>query len=496
MNAIRFLSVLAALSFIFNPAAGQKGFFKAIENNNIKKISSYISGGSDLNQTIVVKKKKTGMLALDTLNIRMTPLEYSVYYNYNKPDAVRLIAEKMNPTSTGYQTVLNNAFGISAWNENFEMSLFLLEKGADINSICSLCVGQSPIQTALDLSDFKLFYELKKRGARLDVRGINNQTLLHSAAAAGNEKIVGELLESLKEIDAIDDDGATPLLCAASEGHYNIFRLLEAKGADISIADSSGKIVMINAVNGKNDSLITYLISKGLANSGSDEYDRTPLLQACINNDFKIVKLLIGGGAQYTGIQCFVGDIYNFDEPEASPLTIAILNRNDEMAKYFLERMPEYLPGEYDHSVNKYIKDKSLLNYIEYGPFAAAVLEGNDTLINVLISRGFDLNGSAGNNQWDQWTPLMHACKNNDLRMVRFLVDKGAWVRGMGENNESPFSLAVLTGNVDLVKFLFEKDKEVIFNYDAAVLRKILEKNIKDKAFVKALCDLRDSLGK
>ena len=227
MNAISFFLVLVALSLTLKPAAGQRGFFKAIEAGDMKKISRYVSGGSDLNQTIAVKKKKIGFPALDTLNMRMTPLEFSVYSD--KLDVVRSIAGKMDVKNTEYQKVLNNAFGFSAWNENFEMSMFLLDKGADINSVCSLCFGQAPVQTALFISDFKLFYELKKRGARLDVKGIKSRTLLHSAAIAGNERIVGELLLSLNEIDAIDDEGATPLLCAASEGRYGVFRLLEAK---------------------------------------------------------------------------------------------------------------------------------------------------------------------------------------------------------------------------------------------------------------------------
>lgn len=493
MNAIRILLLFAAFSLFFKPVSGQKGIFKAIETGDMQKVSTYISGGSDLNQTFEIKKNKTGSITFDTLTISLTPLEYSVFLN--NTDAVKLIAGKMDKKKAGYQTVLNNSFGLSVWVENFEMSMFLLNEGADINSVCTICFGQSPVQTALALSDFRLFYELKKRGAQLDVKGIKNQTLLHSAASTGNETIVSELLAASVEIDAQDDDGLTPLLCAASKGHYGIFRLLEAKGANIKITDYTGRDAMIYALICKNDSLTGYLISKGMANTGIDEYQRTSLLYACVNNDFKTAKLLLEAGAYIPDYECYTGDLSKSDY--GSVLTIPIYNRNTELAKLILEHMPEYIPGEYAYADDpdrlkrlskKYIKDKSLLNYLEYGPMVSAVLEGNDTLIKVLISRGFDINRADGS-KW--WTPIMYACKNNDLRMVRFLTEREADLHYNYESDESPLTLAIATGNVELVRFIHETDNELIYEYEPVVLKEKLEKYISDKAFVKYLYELR-----
>ena len=66
-------------------------------------------------------------------------------------------------------------------------------------------------------------------------------TALHNAAAHGNEEIAAYLIAQGAEVNALDNEGETPLFLAAMHGQIELVRLLLANGADKEVQNNEGK---------------------------------------------------------------------------------------------------------------------------------------------------------------------------------------------------------------------------------------------------------------
>jgi ankyrin repeat protein len=95
--------------------------------------------------------------------------------------------------------------------------------------------------TALMLAAYleKQFFvdRLISAGARINQPG---WTALHYAAAVGNAKIVGILIENHATVDAESPNKTTPLMMAARRGDRETVELLVNRGADISLKNMQG----------------------------------------------------------------------------------------------------------------------------------------------------------------------------------------------------------------------------------------------------------------
>jgi ankyrin repeat protein len=127
----------------------------------------------------------------------------------------------------------------------------------------------------------------------------SGRTLLHAAAAAGNARIVSELLRMRVDADVKDDSGHTPLYSSANQcadaadavkaliqggaqvdacegvkrctalhmaarrGHVDVAEALLACGANIEARDSSGETPLRRAVNCGQTNVAALLLAKG-----------------------------------------------------------------------------------------------------------------------------------------------------------------------------------------------------------------------------------------
>ncbi len=86
-----------------------------------------------------------------------------------------------------------------------------------------------------------------------------------------NPEVIRALLDAGANIEALDDDGRTPLLWAAAETmNPEILQLLLARGARIEAKDSEGQTALMLAVSGNPDPRIT----EGLIAAGANVEDR------------------------------------------------------------------------------------------------------------------------------------------------------------------------------------------------------------------------------
>ena len=90
----------------------------------------------------------------------------------------------------------------------------------------------------------------------LDIKGANETTVLHLAAAAaaeGAEAVVDLLIKSRPDLlDVTDANGATALHCAAAGGTEAVVRLLIEKGANVDArAGNDSTVLHLAATGGK-----------------------------------------------------------------------------------------------------------------------------------------------------------------------------------------------------------------------------------------------------
>lgn len=77
---------------------------------------------------------------------------------------------------------------------------------------------------------------------------MEQQTLLHLAAAAGEVETVKKILESGVAVNVQDDEGATALYVASAAGHKEIVKLLLEHGADVRAQNDSDVTALHRAV--------------------------------------------------------------------------------------------------------------------------------------------------------------------------------------------------------------------------------------------------------
>lgn len=343
------IHLLLYLVLIGNLSFSQSKIFKAIDNDDVKYISEYISKGKELN--VVNKVKLFNEYDQKTEKYSYELFEYAA--NHGNEEIIKLLLG-CKDRFVNYQTSLNKAFAASISKGKLETTKLLLEAGADVNSVCNLCYGQTAIQIALEYSYFDIFNFLLKNGADLKVQNTNGRTLLHSVSHTGNVEVAKILIDNDLDINAKDNDGATPLMYAAINGKLELFMLLVDKGANLSAIENDSSDVFMNATSGGNLEIVNYLLNKNFNVNYQNKDGDTPLLVATIDKQLQVVKLLIDKGA----------DIDISNKKEETALLWAIWNNDVETAKFLVDNGADLFYTDYLKQAKKYIKDKDFIKYL------------------------------------------------------------------------------------------------------------------------------------
>jgi len=167
---------------------------------------------------------------------------------------------------------------IAADEGHFEIVRFLIEKGADVNSINS---------------------------------SLRNPVLL--AGYKGHIEVVKFLLDNGVKFDYVDDRGYTPLRWAAVRGKKDVVELYVAHGAKISLHEA--------AACGHTD-FIDKKLEEGADINGINQDGRTPLHQTVYSGTIETIEYLIKKGA----------NINSLSSNNETPLDLAIENNREEVA--------------------------------------------------------------------------------------------------------------------------------------------------------------------
>ena len=278
----------------------------------------------------------------------------------------------------------------------------------------------------------------------------------------------------------LDGYGISPLHWAAYNGDVEIILMLIASGADVD-QESSGRYPPNRQSSSDKWSCETplhwsmyscdinimfILIEQGADINKKDCRGESILYKALYNCDEKILEWLFEKNAD----DKFRSQSYGYNSRNASPLFyIAMKNGNEEIAKMIIKK---YFDVDMkDELGNK----KSPLHLAAYSGSAETVemLINQGANVNALdefswtplhwvlykdglASRTNDVNSLKTSNSWPygKTTSLHLAASEGHVKVVRFLVEKGADVNILDERGRKALHIAAIKGYVEIVRLL------------------------------------------
>lgn len=280
--------------------------------------------------------------------------------------------------------------------------------------------GDTPLMQAVWDDSLKIVQELLKKGEKPDVKDEEGNNLLHLAKSA---QMVEALLKAAPYlIDAVNENGDTPLITAAADDYGEIVEVLLKNGAKVDVESMDGSTALHFARSGR---VAEMLLSKAPDLIKSVNADgNTPLINAVWEDCRDVVEVLLKKGANTvaannfgtTALHCArsvqvvemllaVADTRNAldqrDDKRRTPLMSAAINDRPEVVKALLAR-----------NANAYAKDEHRNTPLHFAKSAASVqmLAKQTELL--------ELENEQGN------TPLIMAADNDGAGAVKALIEK------------------------------------------------------------------------
>ena len=430
-----------------------ESLFSAVEDNNIKKVKSYLEQGANCN-------------ALDSYN--RTALINASVSGYD--DIAKLLIEE--GTDVNIQDKAGaTALMYTARNTNYEMVEVLLKNGADVN--IRDITGETALYYSIEHNSFgqenetenaiKILNLLIKYGADVNTKNDEGTSLLdvsYRSSKSENREMFKILVENGFNLESrINDDDSdyTPLMIAVYKEDYDMVKYLLDKGANPNAVNNEKKTALMIANDEGNNNIAKLLIEQGANINTQDEDGCTALMTAALIGDYEMVKFLLENGA----------DINTKDNDGNT-----VLYYNIYYDHYGKEEMLENakkifnLLIKYGADVNTKDNDGASLLDISYRPSTA--LKQNREMFKVLVENGFDLESRIkGGNDYPtdyDYTPLMIAALKNDYDMVKFLVEKGANI-----NAKTPYSSEYSSVETPLLLSLDYEHIDSIYDENSSV---------------------------
>lgn len=127
----------------------------------------------------------------------------------------------------------------AAQQGRLEMVLYLIQKGAGVNSISSL--GITPLHLAARNNHFKTVEALLKLGADVNAKDDYGVTPLHLSAHGGSPLVTEMLIRAKADVNVQNEDGNSPLHFAAMTYELYDAKILILSGADVNLRNSKGQ---------------------------------------------------------------------------------------------------------------------------------------------------------------------------------------------------------------------------------------------------------------
>jgi ankyrin repeat protein len=280
---------------------------------------------------------------------------------------------------------------------------------------------------------------LHMKGNHPNKKTHDSRNYLHWAAYSGNLQIVNTLLQSGSSVTELDSHGNTPLTFAANSGLKDaaIYSAFQKYGVDLSAEknDNSTNLLLLAAASLENENELNQFLSYGLSLDSLDEDGNNIFHYAVTKGNIAFLKLLIEKGVNHKSINKNGGnamlkasrgarghqnnlELFTFLESQdievnvvgdngRNPLhAVASTTKNIALLDYFI-----------DHGVDINLQDDN-----GNSPFINAVRSNNMYVVSHLYKKVNNLNAQNENGQ----TALTMAVYRNTPEMVAFLIKNNA----------------------------------------------------------------------
>ena len=284
---------------------------------------------------------------------------------------------------------------------------------------------------------------LCESGANPRARCSGKETPLHRAAVRpavkGDEKAVRYLVAYGADINAVEENGRTPLLCAVRHDRVQRVRQLLEMGADTTLADAkTGNPPLAAAVRKNSLATVKLLLDHGAPRDAKIFTTKSPGHVTCLS--FAVSK-------QHTDVAralITAGCDVNAGDAGKPLLLVALKAKDEEAAGLLLSHKADITAKSAEHGrsaihyaamfapelVKQLIALSTPIDPADkegFTPLCFAAAEGNEETAKLLLDHGADVDHQFGK-QGDQ-TVLGLAVSNGNVSMTELLLSHGAQVK-------------------------------------------------------------------
>ncbi len=390
--------------------------------------------------------------AIDDHTIMVTPL-LAAALRHDK-EAMNLILENKQANQDFNAITLNDGTtdvfytiqDVSILMNDFEALKLLVETNADTLSV-SEDIHMVAALTSTDIEIAKYIVEKSNTKPTNEDSSIN---LMPYAVSLGNIPLADWLIARGADVNQIDaSTGNTLLHLAVAHQELDMLNNLLDKGADASVKDLTDVTPIDLALEVGDPNIIEVFLSRGLLTPTSVEAGALLLIP---NGSFNYYKMLLDIGVEFEQ-EFFMSMV--LDDAFSSAQNIAL---TDAFIEYY-----------------------DLLNNTEENAFVTAARSHSPKLVQHLIDKGFDVNRPDATTKT---TPLMYAVAekpeesvsekehNPVLGVIKILLKAGAKVDVLDNIEDTPLTLAIMSGQPAHVQALIEAGADVNFrgNYNITAL--------------------------
>lgn len=280
-----------------------------------------------------------------------------------------------------------------------------------------------------------IIYLIGQEGNSVSKTTHDGRLYLHWAASKGNVELVKYLLEKGSEINRTDDKGATPISFAAANGQTNtaVYDLLFKAGNNPKQKFQNGaNLLLLSIAYDKDLKLADYLSTKGLSIQDTDDFGNTAFDYVAKMGDVSFLKTILKKGVKPTDKALIF----------ASQGTRSQSN-NLETYKYLVEELnikPNALGDKGENVLHNLVRKKDQTDIIAY-----------------FIDKGADVNQA----DKDGNTVLMEAVRNNDLNVVKLILNHVKNIDQVNTKGTSALAQAVAYGSPETTSLLIDKKANV-----------------------------------
>jgi len=314
----------------------------------------------------------------------------------------------------------------------------LLTEGVDINVRDDN--GLAPLHFAASYRKLDMVRYLLEHGADVNAQTSQGLAPIFYAAFFNNLELAQILVLHGADVNKRTSDGSTPLHSAASRGALEVFDYLTQHGADIHARDNEGTTVLHSALGLNSYEIVSKLLDHGFDANVKTDANATPLHYLAWQGTTEIAELLLDHGA----------DINARNDNGWTPLTFAT-HSNFELTQLYLSHGADVNPHLQTETDGGQCRTPGTT------PFHGAVRSESLKTVTLLVEHGADINAVDENDV----TPLHLAIGNNSIDITRYLVTTGAALSRENKYERTELHTATVMGAYDVVKLLIDAGADV-----------------------------------